>query len=163
MTKASSIAYLGLGGNLGNSLNLFDEAIQHLKEHPNTRDVIESPRFESEPFEATGPNFVNSVVKLFWEGEPLALLKLCLEIEAHYGRVRTYQNAPRTIDLDVLLFGDQIINLEDLTIPHPRMHQRRFVLEPLLALDPDISIPKLGLASNFLPQTLNQWLQVIKT
>ncbi|MDH4395964.1 MAG: 2-amino-4-hydroxy-6-hydroxymethyldihydropteridine diphosphokinase [Limnobacter sp.] len=148
--------YLGMGGNLGNPIALFDEVVAELCALPQAAGVRESPRFESAPVDATGPNYVNSVIELFWQGTPLDLLKTCMSLESIHGRVRSIKNAPRLIDLDVLLFGDSIIQSDELTVPHPRMHLRRFVLQPLLALSPDLEIPGLGRAALYLPSTLNQ-------
>lgn len=148
--------YLGMGGNLGNPIALFDEVVAELSALPQSAHVRESPRFESAPVEATGPNYVNSVIELTWEGTALELLKTCMSLESIHGRVRSVKNAPRLIDLDVLLFGDSVFHSDELTIPHPRMHLRRFVLQPLLALNPDLEIPGLGRAALYLPSTLNQ-------
>lgn len=156
-----ALSYLGLGGNLGHPMALFDEVVVRFRENPLTTAVRESPRFESAPVDATGPNYVNSVLELTWHGSAEQLLHACMAIESQLGRVRTTRNAPRPIDIDVLLFGNQTVNTPALTVPHPRMHLRRFVLEPLLQLNPDIFIPGLGQASSYLPGTLDQIVTVI--
>lgn len=158
----STRCYLGMGGNLGHPLALFDELLDELRALPDCVGLKESPRFESEPVEATGPNYVNSVIELEWMNTAQALLAACMNLETLHGRVRSVKNAPRLIDLDVLLFGDEIIHTADLTVPHPRMHLRRFVLEPLLSLNPTVKLPGLGPASQFLTQTLDQHLVPIR-
>ncbi|MBU0784005.1 MAG: 2-amino-4-hydroxy-6-hydroxymethyldihydropteridine diphosphokinase [Gammaproteobacteria bacterium] len=153
--------YLGLGGNLGHPMALFDEVVQYFQQHPLARNVKESPRYESAPVDATGPNYVNSVLEIQWLGGAEELLKACLGLETQLGRVRTTRNAPRPIDVDVLLFGLQTVNTQALTVPHPRMHLRRFVLEPLLQLNPNVQIPALGFARNYLPATQDQIVKAI--
>lgn len=154
----STTCYLGMGGNLGHPLALFDEVLAELRALPHCVGLRESPRFESEPVDATGPNYVNSVIELEWTQTAQALLDACMSLETLHGRVRSVKNAPRLIDLDVLLCGDLVMNTPALTVPHPRMHLRRFVLEPLLRLNPEVKIPGLGPAADFLPQTLKQHL-----
>lgn len=159
--SSTALCYLGLGGNLGQPLALFDEVVAYFKAHPLCRGVKESQRYESAPVDATGPNYVNSVLELNWLGTADALLQACLGLEAALGRVRTTRNAPRPIDVDVLLFGQQTIQTEHLTVPHPRMQLRRFVLEPLVQLNPQITIPGLGLAREHLPNTMDQAVRAI--
>lgn len=154
--------YLGMGGNLGNPLELFDQVVVELSNLAQTSNTKESPRYESAPVDATGPNYVNSVLELDWMGSAHELLETCMNLESVHGRVRSTKNAPRLIDLDVLLFGNASIHSELLTVPHPRMHLRRFVLEPLLALDPEIEIPGLGQAALYLPKTLDQVITPLK-
>ncbi|WP_341236258.1 2-amino-4-hydroxy-6-hydroxymethyldihydropteridine diphosphokinase [uncultured Limnobacter sp.] len=154
-------SYLGLGGNLGHPMALFDEVVDHFRAHPLVNAVKESSRFESVPVDASGPNYVNSVLEIQWLGSAEQLLQSCMALESKLGRVRTTRNAPRPIDVDVLLVGHQTVNTSQLTVPHPRMHLRRFVLEPLLQLNPDVLIPGLGPAKHYLPATLDQIVTVI--
>ena len=140
---------------------LFDEVVAHFRTHFCAQAVRESLRFESAPVDATGPNYVNSVLEIQWLGSAEQLLQSCMALESKLGRVRTTRNAPRPIDVDVLLVGHQIVNTSQLTVPHPRMHLRRFVLEPLLQLNPDVLIPGLGPAKHYLPATLDQIVTVI--
>ena len=160
-TSNGTTCYLGLGGNLGHPMALFDEVVQYFQCHPLSRNVKESPRYESAPVDATGPNYVNSVLEIQWLGSAEELLEACLDLEAQLGRVRTTRNAPRPIDVDVLLFGQQTVNTPTLTVPHPRMHLRRFVLEPLLQLNPNVQIPALGFARHYLPATQDQIVKAI--
>lgn len=156
-----TVCYLGLGGNLGHPMALFDEVVAHFRTHFCAQAVRESLRFESAPVDATGPNYVNSVLELMWQGDAEKLLHECMAIESQLGRIRTTRNAPRPIDVDVLLFGQETVNTSQLTVPHPRMHLRRFVLEPLLQLNPEIEIPGLGPAKNHLPGTQDQIVKAI--
>jgi 2-amino-4-hydroxy-6-hydroxymethyldihydropteridine diphosphokinase len=152
----STLCYLGLGGNLGHPLALFDEVVQHFAAHPLAAGTRESARYRSAPVDATGPDYVNSVLEIQWLGNAESLLQTCQALESQLGRVRTTRNAPRPIDVDVLLVGHETRHTEQLTVPHPRMHLRRFVLEPLLLLNPEVEIPGLGLASGYLPATQDQ-------
>ncbi|MCZ8016808.1 MAG: 2-amino-4-hydroxy-6-hydroxymethyldihydropteridine diphosphokinase [Limnobacter sp.] len=152
----STLCYLGLGGNLGHPLALFDEVVQHFAAHTLAAGTRESPRYRSAPVDATGPDYVNSVLEIQWLGNAESLLQACLALENQLGRVRTTRNAPRPIDVDVLLVGNETRHTEQLTVPHPRMHLRRFVLEPLLLLNPEVEIPGLGLASEYLHATQDQ-------
>lgn len=151
-----TLCYLGLGGNLGHPLTLFNEVGEYFKQHALVVGLKESPRYESTPVDASGPNFINSVLEVQWLGNAQELLQACFKIENKLGRVRTTRNAPRPIDVDVLLVGQQSIHTENLTVPHPRMHLRRFVLEPLLNLNTEVKIPGLGFARNYLPATQGQ-------
>jgi 7,8-dihydro-6-hydroxymethylpterin-pyrophosphokinase len=90
-----------------------------------------------------GP-FLNMVARIETERSPAALLELILEIERERGRERTFRNAPRTLDIDILLFGQRLVDRPGLAIPHPRMHERAFVIHPLLELDPDLPDPRTG-------------------
>lgn len=160
-TAQQTTCYLGLGGNLGHPMALFDEVVDHFRLHHLATWVQESPRYRSAPVDATGPDFVNSVLEVHWLGNAEELLQACLGLEAQLGRVRTTRNAPRPIDVDVLLVGMQTVNTESLTVPHPRMHLRRFVLEPLLKLNPTAQIPGKGFAQGFLVATLDQIVKAI--
>jgi 2-amino-4-hydroxy-6-hydroxymethyldihydropteridine diphosphokinase len=102
------------------------------------------------------PEFVNAVVEIETELAPEALLKELLAIEGRSGRTRTFQNAPRTLDLDLLLYGDQVIAQPGLAVPHPRMHERAFVLAPLAEIAPDTTIPGKGIASALLSACKDQ-------
>lgn len=148
--------HLGLGGNLGDPHALFDELERRMAADLRVHAFEMSPRYASAPVETTGPDYINAVARLQWTDTPEALLALCMQLESDLGRVRSVRNAPRLIDVDVLLFGDQVRNSPELTVPHPRLHTRRFVLAPLLDLSPDIEIPGLGPAALWLPNTQDQ-------
>ncbi len=140
--------FLGLGSNLEQPLAQLARALRAVDEIPGTALVRVSSFYDTAPVGPTGqPNFVNAVAELQTTLSPQALLKHLLNIEAAQYRVRdanTVRNGPRTLDLDILLFGKQQIDEPDLTIPHPRMHQRAFVLWPLAEIAPELEIPGHG-------------------
>ena len=140
----SERVFIGLGANLGDSAATLDRAEQALAALPGTRLVAASPRYRSAPLQASGPDFLNAVVELATNLEPAALLAALHGIEAAHGRQRPYPNAPRTLDLDLLLFGQRVMDTRTLRLPHPRLHERAFVLAPLLDLAPDLVHPSLG-------------------
>ena len=134
-------AYLGLGGNLGDRRALLAEALTRLAATPEVRIARVSPVYETKAVGiADQPDFLNLVVELETTLTPHALLDHCLAIEHHLGRIRRERWGPRTIDLDVLWVGDHAFHDERLTLPHPRLHERAFVLAPLAELAPDLII-----------------------
>ena len=134
-------AYLGLGGNLGDRHANLSEALARLAAAPEVRIARVSPVYETKAIgPGNQPDFLNLVVELETTLSPHALLDLCLAIEQHLGRVRRERWGPRTIDLDVLLFGNDVRHDERLTLPHPRLHERAFVLAPLADLAPDLIV-----------------------
>jgi len=155
----AALAYIGLGSNLGDSLAMMHAAIAAIKKLPDTRLRKTSSFFQSAPYEASGNDFMNAVVEIDTTLSPAALLHHCQSIELTFGRERPFRNAPRTLDLDLLLYADEIINQASLSLPHPRMTERAFVLHPLLEIAPDITIPEKGLASDFLPSLSNQRIE----
>ena len=138
-------AYIGLGANLGDARQTIATAINTLRSSAQIFSLLEAPLYHSDPVDAQGPVFINTVVAIDTTLEPLALLELLQSIEQQHGRERPYQNAPRTLDLDLLLYGDLTINTPRLTVPHPRMHQRAFVLRPLQDLSPELQLTQGGL------------------
>jgi 2-amino-4-hydroxy-6-hydroxymethyldihydropteridine diphosphokinase len=137
-----STAYLSLGSNLGNREQSLRQAIARLMEAGTV--VQQSSIYETEPVEFTAqPWFLNCVVELETEMTPRRLLAELLAIEQEMGRERTQKKGPRVIDLDILLFGDLVTSSADLTIPHPAMQERRFVLEPLVEIAPQVTHPRL--------------------
>jgi 2-amino-4-hydroxy-6-hydroxymethyldihydropteridine diphosphokinase len=141
---ATARAFVGLGANLGPARETLERALADLDALPGTRCVARSSFYRSEPVEAAGPDFFNAVAELRSPLSPQALLKGLQAIEAQHGRERPYFHAPRTLDLDLLLMGDQIIDEAGLRLPHPRLHLRAFVLLPLLELDPALVHPQHG-------------------
>jgi 2-amino-4-hydroxy-6-hydroxymethyldihydropteridine diphosphokinase len=134
--------YLSLGSNMGDRAANLQSAIEDLSHLGEIAAV--SAFYETEPIEFTDqPWFLNCAVALDTEKTPAQILTALLEIERTMGRLRTKQKGPRTIDLDILLFGDSSVNTAALTIPHPAMHERRFVLEPLAEIAPDARHPIL--------------------
>lgn len=137
-----NLAYIGLGANLGDTINTLKSALESLK-NANEIDIINvSSFYSSKPVDADGPDYTNAVVLIETILDAQELLQITQNIENHYGRQRLYHNAPRTLDLDILLFNDSKICEDNLTIPHPRMHTRAFVLLPLLEISPKIKLPQ---------------------
>jgi 2-amino-4-hydroxy-6-hydroxymethyldihydropteridine diphosphokinase len=136
-----TVAYLGLGANLGDRLAGLQRAVDLLSAK-GVRVVASSRVWETEPVGGPDqPDYLNAVVRVETELEPMQLLAACQRVERALGRVREVRWGPRTIDIDVLLFGDVTIEDPTLTLPHPRMLERAFVLLPLLELDPDPVLP----------------------
>ena len=135
--------YLALGSNQGDRLEYLNQA---LKSFPPAVEVIEpSPVYETEPWGYEDqPDFLNQVVKAKTSLSPRELLDYLQGIEQDLGRKRTFRNAPRVIDLDILYYGDQVIDLECLQIPHPGIPERDFVLVPLADIAPDLRSPRSG-------------------
>jgi len=143
--------YVGLGSNIGEPRQQLDLAIQELKRLPDTNFIQVSGLYASAPHGYLNqPDFLNAVAHLDTGLSPEPLLDHLQEIEERHGRERSFANAPRTLDLDLLLYGDRVLDTPRLTLPHPRMHERAFVLQPLLELDSEISIPGKGKASTLL-------------
>jgi 2-amino-4-hydroxy-6-hydroxymethyldihydropteridine diphosphokinase len=134
-------AYLALGSNLGDRLAMLQRAVDLLDTRPGI-DVVRSSRvYETEPIGPPQPSYLNAVVEVRTDLEPVDLLKECLAIEDELGRVRAERWGPRTIDIDVLTYGTREISEPDLVVPHPRMHERVFVLIPLSDLTAEPSLP----------------------
>ena len=142
------LACIGLGANLGDAAATLDAACAALAQLPQTQWVTASGRWRSRPVEASGPDYLNAVACVRTRLSPEALLDALQAIENAHGRERPYVNAPRTLDLDLLLHGDLQRQTARLTLPHPRMAQRAFVLLPLLqvceALPGQIALPGVG-------------------
>jgi 2-amino-4-hydroxy-6-hydroxymethyldihydropteridine diphosphokinase len=137
--------FLGLGSNLGDRLAALEEARRRL-ETRGFHTIRQSSIWQTAP--VGGPPqgwFLNAVVQGETSLDPEALLRACLETEGAMGRVRAERNGPRLIDVDILLYGDERREGPGLVIPHPRLHERRFVLEPLHEIAPDLRHPVLGL------------------
>lgn len=135
-------AYVGLGANLGDAIGTLLDACDALHQLPNCRDVRISGFYRTAPVDADGPDYINAVASFKTTLDPHELLQQLFAIENAHGRERSYTNAPRTLDLDLLLYGDQQIQTEDLIVPHPRMHLRAFVLHPLAELYPSLVLPQ---------------------
>jgi 2-amino-4-hydroxy-6-hydroxymethyldihydropteridine diphosphokinase len=140
-----TLAYVGIGSNLDGPLEHVNRAFDEISRLPHTRLLHRSSLYRSAPQGyAAQPDYVNAVAKLESSLAAPDLLAQLQRIEDAHGRQRSFANAPRTLDLDLLLYGTETVNSETLTLPHPRMHERAFVLEPLLELEPDLSIPGIG-------------------
>lgn len=152
------IAYIGLGANQGDVVESLKAALDSLRSLEQSEILATSPFYTSAPIDAPGPDYVNAVTRLETTLEPYGLLLHLLDIELMLGRKRRglKKNAPRNVDLDLLLVGDIIIQSTPLTLPHPRLHRRAFVLRPLLDLAPEIRIPGQGPAQQFLDELGDQ-------
>jgi len=135
-------AYVGLGANLGDAPATLRTVLQELAATPGILACRPSGFYRSAPVDAAGPDFINAVAAVDTTLAPLALLDALQELENRHGRLRPYKNAPRTLDLDLLLYGDTAMDTPRLTLPHPRMHQRAFVLAPLGELAPGLALPQ---------------------
>lgn len=155
MTEAVR-AFVGIGANQGDLQATLSSAIEAIAAIPATKMVTTSSRYLTAPQDATGPDYLNAVVELRTQLGPLELLNHLFRIEEAHGRDRPYRNAPRTLDLDLLLFGDVQLQTPVLTLPHPRLHERAFVLRPLAEIAPGLAIAGLGTVESLLPCVADQ-------
>lgn len=145
------LAAIGLGANLDDPATRIEGVLAELGTLPATRLLARSRRYASAPVGyADQPDYVNAVALVSTGLAPRALLDALLALERRHGRARSFANAPRTLDLDLLLFGQARFHEDGLTVPHPRMHERAFVLVPLTEIAPDIVIPGRGAAAHWL-------------
>jgi 2-amino-4-hydroxy-6-hydroxymethyldihydropteridine diphosphokinase len=157
-------AFIGLGSNLGDSAATIRRAFAELAQLPGTQLLKSSSLYRTAPIAADAdaqPDYVNAVAELDTDLSPIDLLASLLALEARHGRERSVADAPRTLDLDLLLYGDQVIVQPGLTVPHPRMHLRAFVLKPLIEIAPDCEIPGLGPARDCLSRLPGQRVEVL--
>ncbi len=139
-----AIAFVGLGGNLGDRRKYLEEALSLLQEHPGIRVSAVSSFVETDPVGGPSqPKFLNAVARVETTLEPLDLLAVLQGVERRLGRVREEKWGPRVTDLDLLLYGDRVVEEPGLTVPHPLMHLREFVLGPLAEIAPEVRHPKL--------------------
>ncbi len=157
-TPSATLAYIGLGANLGDARATLLQATSELAAAPGVSNLKLSRLYRSSPVDSSGPDYINAVAALTTTLAPLALLRALQAIEQHHGRLRPYRNAPRTLDLDLLLYGNQSIDLPDLTVPHPRLHERAFVLAPLRELTPGLVLVQ-GRVSELLEACSDQFIQ----
>jgi 2-amino-4-hydroxy-6-hydroxymethyldihydropteridine diphosphokinase len=142
LTAVTKLVYLSLGSNVGDRAANLNQAIERLSSLGKVVSV--SSFYETEPVEVTAqPWFLNCVVALETKKMPRQLIAAVLDLEEQMGRRRLQKKGPRTIDVDILLFGNSVIEMSGLTIPHPSMHERRFVLEPLSEIAPEVRHPVL--------------------
>jgi len=150
-------AYIALGSNLAQPEAQVNQAFEALARLPDSRLLARSSLYRSAPVGyADQPDFINAVARIETQLAPHDLLQSLLGIEQEFGRVREFRNAPRTLDLDLLLYDDIQFHEPGLTLPHPRMHERAFVLLPLLEIDPHCVIPGRGPACDWLAQCDDQ-------
>lgn len=151
-----SQAFIALGSNLANPIEQVQKAFAALESIPNTKVLKKSSLYQTAPIDCPTdglqpvPDFINAVAEIETKLAPHALLEALLAIETKAGRERPYQNAPRVLDCDLLLYENIELNADTLILPHPRMHTRGFVLLPLSEIAPDIAIPKHGKVSALL-------------
>ena len=150
------VAYVGIGANLGDRRRAIESAIEALGARDGVDLLRTSSLYRTASIGIEGPDYLNAVVELRSALQPLALLQNLQAIEAAHGRARPYPNAPRTLDLDLLLYGDLVLALPMLQVPHPRLHQRAFVLRPLVELSPDLIVPGWGRAADLLAAVREQ-------
>ncbi len=139
-------AYIAFGANLGDPAQAFQLALERIAALPATQVAARSSLYHTAPVGVTDehPDYINAVIAVDTALAPRALLDALLAIEHEGGRTRPAQLAPRTMDLDLLLHGDAVIDEPGLVVPHPRMHERAFVLQPLAEIAPDAEIPGRG-------------------
>ncbi|MBF0401614.1 MAG: 2-amino-4-hydroxy-6-hydroxymethyldihydropteridine diphosphokinase [Magnetococcales bacterium] len=143
----AGFAWVGVGSNQGNSLRICRRAVALLRGHPRVRQLLQSPFYRTEPVgPVRQPWYVNGVVGIKSTMGPQALLRLLQRTEAGFGRCRRREKrwGPRRLDLDLLFHGNRVVHTPALHLPHPRLHQRRFVLRPLADLAPDLIHPIVG-------------------
>jgi 2-amino-4-hydroxy-6-hydroxymethyldihydropteridine diphosphokinase len=149
-------AWIGLGANLGERRATIEAALDALRTLPRTRLVARSRLWASAPVDAGGPDYLNAVARLDTLLEPHDLLAALQAIEARFGRERAWRNAPRTLDLDLLLAGDATLDTPSLVVPHPRLHERAFVLRPMADIDARIVVPGRGPVRQWLERVADQ-------
>ena len=133
-----AVVFIGIGSNLGDRAKNINKALGFLEAVSGVKIVAVSSFSETEPQESCGDNYLNAAVKIETDLEPQEFLDVLQQIEQLLGRRRPFKNAPRTIDLDILLYADRTVNSPGLTIPHPKMLERDFVMNPLLEIEPEL-------------------------
>lgn len=158
-----TVAYLGLGANLGDAHQALKDAVVCLAQQHAITVLAKSSVYRTAPVDAGGDDYYNCAVKLDTSLPARQLLALCQRIEHHFGRERPYRNAPRTLDLDILLFGADSIDEPDLIVPHPRLTDRAFALVPLVEIEPALDIPARGRADAYLAAVADQRVEKVQT
>jgi len=148
--------YIGIGANLGDARSNVEAAFGLLHALPTTRLIERSALFGTTPIDADGGDYVNAVACIETCLAPIDLLAALQAVEQEQGRLRSHRNAPRPLDLDILLYGQQCLQTPTLTIPHPRLTQRAFSLIPLLQIAPMVNIPGFGPAHAYVPSVVSQ-------
>ncbi|WP_205231433.1 2-amino-4-hydroxy-6-hydroxymethyldihydropteridine diphosphokinase [Azospira oryzae] len=152
-------AFIALGANLEDPAAQVRAALADLTGSGDIALVAASSLYRTAPIGADGPDYINSVAAVDTPLPPAELLSRLFAVEAHFGRTRSYRNAPRTLDLDLLLYDDQVLDGPELTLPHPRLHLRAFVLVPLAEIAPDLALPGRGSVAAWLPAVANQRIE----
>lgn len=156
-----ALIYLGLGANLGEPEASLCAAAATIATWPEVSQARLSSRYRSAPIDSSGDDYVNAVLEIQTSIPALSLLDRLQALELQHGRERPYQNAPRTLDLDILLYQQQELKTPRLTLPHPRLHLRAFVLLPLLELAPDLNLPGLAAAQHYLASVAGQAISLL--
>lgn len=152
-----NLAYVALGANLGDPVASIRAAFGALANLPESRVTRSSSLYRTAPLGITEqPEFINAVAALETSLAPESLLEALLDLETRFGRIRAEKDGPRVLDLDLLLYNDQQLSLPRLTLPHPRLHLRAFVLYPLAELAPGLALPGRGTIAAWLPAVANQ-------
>jgi 2-amino-4-hydroxy-6-hydroxymethyldihydropteridine diphosphokinase len=152
--------FIALGANLGDPVATVTAAIAALRGLPQTEFVAASSLYRTAPVGLKHqPDFINAVVELIAVPPAPTLLQTLFEIEGRFGRQRSVRNAPRTLDLDLLLYGDEVCDDSDLTLPHPRLHERAFVLAPLVEIAPLLVVPGRGVVAELLQRCADQKIE----
>lgn len=149
-------ACIGLGANLGDARATLAAAMDALRTLPQSALHAVSSIWRSAPIDSSGPDYLNAVALIDTRLAPHVLLEALQRIELAHGRERPYRNAPRTLDLDLLLYGDESIATRTLQLPHPRLHERAFVLRPLAEVAPGLIVPGHGRVEDLLPRVADQ-------
>jgi 2-amino-4-hydroxy-6-hydroxymethyldihydropteridine diphosphokinase len=156
----SVIAYIGIGANLGDARANVEDALARLARLPDTRLLQASSLYRTAPIDSSGDDYINAVASIGTTLSAHALLAALQAIEQAHGRERPYRNAPRTLDLDLLLYGDDVVrDAPVLLLPHPRMHERAFVLAPLAEIAPELPVPGHGSVSTLLAGVPDQVIE----
>lgn len=155
-----SRAFIALGSNLQDPRTQVRQALVQLNELPGTLVIKSSSLYRTAPVGYDNqPDFINAAAEVETTLPPLELLRALLALEASFGRERPFPNAPRVLDLDLLLYDDQVMQTPELTLPHPRMHMRGFVLYPLAELAPGLEIPGKGRVAELLQACEDQGIE----
>ncbi len=156
MPRSSELAFVALGANLGDARATLDTAFVALASLPGTQLRAASSLYRTAPIESSGADYLNAVVVLETCLPPHTMLRHLQRIELAHGRERQHRNAARTLDLDLLLYGEHRIATTRLSVPHPRLHRRAFVLRPLAQVAPRLVLPGLGPIADLLPGVAGQ-------
>ena len=155
-SRPPATAYVALGANLNDPRAAIERAVASLAALTTTSALRTSSLYRSASVGAVGPDYLNAVAELRTLLSPFELLAALQRIEDDHGRTRSYRNAPRTLDLDLLLYDDLVLATPTLTVPHPRLHERAFVLVPLTEVAPRVVIPGRGRAKDLLASVATQ-------
>ncbi len=160
--NVSHQAFVAIGANIGDPVATAHSALKALEALADVRLAAASSLYRTAPVGlANQPDFINAVVRLETPLSAPALLDVLFKVEADFGRIRKTPNGPRSLDLDLLLFDDLVLDTPQLTLPHPRMHLRAFVLVPLAEIAPELAIPGRGTLGAWLPAVANQTISLL--